>query len=439
MRDRSQISRIVVCAAQLIATGVAAASAITSTWLGGTGNWNDATRWTAGIPDAGYQVLVDGGNPFSSVVTVDASTPLLNNVAVDAYDTLVLQQTLSSGEVTSFGGITVHDGATLNVGATGLVQDRGTAALTIQAGGNLLDAGSYSQGNGSTQVNGNLSTSLFHVTGGSVRTGSGGVLDIGTGGFTQAGSTVNIIDAGGKMTSAGFVAQGGGTTIVNGVLSAVLFHFTGDSVLVGSGGTLTSGSGGYTQGKAGTTTTIMGGGQLVVSGGDYSQEIGTSTIVNGVLTADTINNSGDFSGVGTISGLLRNLGSVSPGNDGIGELTDIGQYDQSGFLYIDIGGPSQADLLSISGAATLSGTLAVDLLGGFTPDLGDTFRVLSFGSRTGDFTDFSTPSLPPGLSWQETYDDHDLYVSVVPTVPEPVSVLLLLTGLGVFALRKTLF
>src|ERR1017187_6989635 len=69
MRDRSQISRIVVCAAQLIATGVAAASAITSTWLGGTGNWNDATRWTAGIPDAGYQVLVDGGNPFSSVVT----------------------------------------------------------------------------------------------------------------------------------------------------------------------------------------------------------------------------------------------------------------------------------------------------------------------------------------------------------------------------------
>src|ERR1017187_4792326 len=123
MRDRSQISRIVVCAAQLIATGVAAASAITSTWLGGTGNWNDATRWTAGIPDAGYQVLVDGGNPFSSVVTVDASTPLLNNVSVDAYDTLVLQQTLSSGEVTSFGGITVHDGATLNVGATGLVQD----------------------------------------------------------------------------------------------------------------------------------------------------------------------------------------------------------------------------------------------------------------------------------------------------------------------------
>jgi hypothetical protein len=116
-------------------------------------------------------------------------------------------------------------------------KDRGTAALTIQAGGNLLDAGSYSQGNGSTQVNGNLSTSLFHVTGGSVRTGSGGVLDIGTGGFTQAGSTVNIIDAGGKMTSAGFVAQGGGTAIVNGVLSAVLFHFTGDSVLVGSGGT----------------------------------------------------------------------------------------------------------------------------------------------------------------------------------------------------------
>jgi len=426
-----------VCAIYAIAATVAAASPITSTWLGGAGNWVDAARWSAGIPGAGYQVLVDGGNPASSVVTVNVATPALNNIGLDAGDAIVVQNSLSSGEITSFGGVTVNGGGTLNVGAAGFVQDQATAALTVQTGGSLLDAGAYSQGNGSTLVNGTLSTPLFHVTGGTVTTGNGGFLNIGAGGYTQAGSTVTTIDAGGSMTSTGFVAQGGGDTIVNGTLSSALFHVTGNSVQIGSGGILDAGAGGYTQGTAGSFTSIAAGGELLVGGGDYSQEIGTWTVLDGALTADTISNSGDFSGIGTMTGSLIDLGSITPGDDGLGSMTLDGQYDQTGFLYIDISGPNQANRLAITGAATLGGTLSLDLLNGFTPSLGDAYEVLSFGSRTGDFGVFSAPALPPGLAWQETYDANDLYVSVVKTsVPEPGSVLLLLAGLGLCALRK---
>jgi hypothetical protein len=42
---------------------------------------------------------------------------------------------------------------------------------------------------------------------------------------------------------------------------------------------------------------------------------------------------------------------------------------------------------NVAGNVSLAGTLnATTLLGGFQPNPGDTFRVLTFGSRTGDFT-----------------------------------------------------
>jgi len=41
--------------------------------------------------------------------------------------------------------------------------------------------------------------------------------------------------------------------------------------------------------------------------------------------------------------------------------------------------------VSISGSATLGGTLDVTLINAFTPGVGNSFQVLNYGSRSGTF------------------------------------------------------
>ena len=54
---------------------------------------------------------------------------------------------------------------------------------------------------------------------------------------------------------------------------------------------------------------------------------------------------------------------------------------------------TQYDQLRVGGSATLDGTLNVSLANGFTPADLDSFQVLTFGSRSGDF------AVKNGLDW----------------------------------------
>src|SRR5262249_42618417 len=69
--------------------------------------------------------------------------------------------------------------------------------------------------------------------------------------------------------------------------------------------------------------------------------------------------------------------------------TITGSYTQStGVLNIDIGGTTAAtqfDQLTISGAASLNGTLNLDLINSFVPTLGETFDILNASSVGGTF------------------------------------------------------
>jgi len=53
----------------------------------------------------------------------------------------------------------------------------------------------------------------------------------------------------------------------------------------------------------------------------------------------------------------------------------------------DIGGTAagQFDQLNVTGKATLAGTLNITLVDGFTPILGRTWSILTYGSEAGDF------------------------------------------------------
>ena len=182
--------------------------------------------------------------------------------------------------------------------------------------------------------------------------------------------------------------------------------------------------------STGTGTT-----ELIVNG-SYTQTGGTTT-VDGVLNASGgINVSGGFiygNAAGITNGkqgtLVGNFdltgGTINPG-DGIkkiGDLNITGTYTESGagILNIDLDGTSpntKYDVLNVSGAATLGGTLNVDTLTGFTLAAGDSFDILNYASETGAFSTVNLPTLTGGDTWNVSYNSTDLVITVeAPAAP----------------------
>jgi hypothetical protein len=78
------------------------------------------------------------------------------------------------------------------------------------------------------------------------------------------------------------------------------------------------------------------------------------------------------------------------------------------------------DQLAVIRAAMLAGVLDVELAAGFTPAVNDSFTVVSYGSRVGNFDTINLPALPPDREWVTTYDPDDmsgLVVSVIGVSP----------------------
>ncbi|WP_231930894.1 hypothetical protein [Botrimarina hoheduenensis] len=92
------------------------------------------------------------------------------------------------------------------------------------------------------------------------------------------------------------------------------------------------------------------------------------------------------------------------------------EYEQAanGVLALSLGGTAAGAFASLSaGSADLDGVLAVSLEGGFVPQLGDSFAVISAPSLTGQFATLTTPALAAGLAWDASYSPTGLTLSVV--------------------------
>lgn len=110
---------------------------------------------------------------------------------------------------------------------------------------------------------------------------------------------------------------------------------------------------------------------------------GTVTVARGTLRTSLTLAAGTLDGTGTISGGVTNQGgTVSPGGAAVGTLHIVGAYAQGagGHLALTMGSASR-DLLSVSGHATLAGTLLVHNVG-YTPRVGQSRRVLTASSVT---------------------------------------------------------
>jgi len=125
----------------------------------------------------------------------------------------------------------------------------------------------------------------------------------------------------------------------------------------------------------------------------YTQITGTTSLSGGNIAASGVLKiqGGSLSGAGIVTATVAITGQVNPGGVGAsGVITITGNYAQApaGTLNIELGGltaGTQYDQLKISSTATLSGTLDVSLIGGFAPGSGNSFQVMTYGSRTGLF------------------------------------------------------
>lgn len=212
---------------------------------------------------------------------------------------------------------------------------------------------------------------------------------------------------------------------------------------------------------------VGAGSTMILEHADLVQTAG-STVVDGTLTIREPGaypdpptapyafalQGGSLSGTGTISGNVTNTGGTIRPGDSPGMLTISpvapgagGNYTQgAGGTFAEILGGTNAgqfSVLNVAGAASLAGSLSIELFGGFTPTVGQSFTFLDYGSQSGQFGG------PGGLFYDGRGDSYtvnygatsaSLTVASLAAVPEASSALgmgLLLTlgGLAI-AVRK---
>src|SRR5690606_27381211 len=115
-------------------------------------------------------------------------------------------------------------------------------------------------------------------------------------------------------------------------------------------------------------------------------------------------------------------GHVGPGASA-GTLTVGGgvTFDSGSFFDVELGGltpGAQYDKLMVGGTASLGGTLNVSLLPGFTPEIGNTFTVLSAANVTGTFANVIGPNVG-GSPWQVAYNSNSVVLSLGDPLPPP--------------------
>jgi hypothetical protein len=293
-----------------------------------------------------------------------------------ASDVAVSELTLSGGALTGAGDLTVTNLLNWTGGA---MSGPGRTIIT-----NSMKAGG---GNGKALTGRTLRNAgtVFWSSTGGLAINNGAVLDNAPGATFSLQAATAITQGGSADVPGTFVNEGTLRKQSLGTTTIAIPFFTGGTVEVQSG-TL-SFPGTYTQ-TAGITR--LSGGTLSAGGG-VNLEGGT------------------LSGTGAVNGNVTNSGLVSPGGAGAaGTLTIDGDYTQTGtgVLLIDLGGlgaGTDYDQLVVSGRATLGGTLLVKLIGGFQPQAGDAFAIVTYGSHSGTFTTLDFPPLGDDLTLSPDY------------------------------------
>ncbi len=173
----------------------------------------------------------------------------------------------------------------------------------------------------------------------------------------------------------------------------------------GSGSTLTIGSGITVDCGLGGIISTYDSNDDLVNEGTISEDAGGSiSIYVPVENAGTIETANGGSLVAY--SLVDNTSAISVGAGS--QDTFNGGFDQesAGVLAVEVGGlgSGQFGSLSVSGGASLAGTLDVALVNGYSPRVSDSIPIITFDSSSGQFDTVNVSNLPPGIAATLVYD-----------------------------------
>ena len=294
-----------------------------------------------------------------------------------------------TGGVTIFSDTSTAANATITNRSTGTTvfadnSTAGNATITTLSGGETLFFVAATGGNAQFITNGSGVVDFSGSTGpnGDGRISAGSI----------AGSGTYVIGAGNTLV----VGSNNLSTEVSGVIADSCGCGPGAGSLekVGSGTLTLSGANVYT----GTTT--VNGGVLQVDG----------SIASSILT--TVNAGGALTGVGTVGNtMIANGGIFLPGNGTPGtSMTVAGNLAfQSGALYLVSINSATSTLASVSGTATLGGSVGVSVAAGSV--LAKQYTILTAaGGRFGSFNGVDTPGAG-NLVANLSYDANNVYLN----------------------------
>lgn len=428
------------------AAGSTVSAIANTTGLIGTGGTIRATN-TAGLSAVTANLVITNTTNYSSATVLmdGAASSATLRVTKAGSGTQVL-----TGANTYTGGTVIEEGI-LSMGAGG-----STGSIT----GNVAITGSNAQ----FAINRSSSGTFAGVI-----SGNGGFLKQGGGTWTLSGSNSY---AGGTVIEAGRIrissdenlgAAGGSVTFAAGAAAGTALEFTAPvtssrNIIINSelmrlstedldgatGGINTttlhgvlSGTGGVDKRFVGTLVltadntytgaTVVNGGTLVVNGG-----LASSSVT--VAAAGALAGSGTLAGPVTVSGRIAADGD--PATLTINNSLTLNETAQVAF---ELGGAGvgQFDRIALDGVLTMDGTLAISLVNGFNPTMGNTFDL--FSGWTGPMVDngfvfdFTAATLGEGLSW-DTADF--LSTGSISVVPEPTTWALLGLGAGLMLWRS---
>src|ERR1700674_3282245 len=328
-------------------------------WLGGTGNWSNASKWSAGVPTASSTVFIDNGKAGASPVALDINGSAAN-LTIDSDDSLSFNNGFSLSFGSSSGG-TINNAGHLNINSTG-------AATGLQV--NLAIGGAMLTGGGMLTMSNNPNN-VIGVLGGGLTNINNTIQGAGQIGNTQMGlnnqSTINakiggsganplIVDPAGTAGNTGTMEATNGGTLelqqsfnnTGGKIQAV---GTGSMVLLGpntsfDGGTLTTSAGGIVGVTNNTNSehaaTLEGFTDIVTNAGTFEVFDGATLVLDG-----TINNTGTI--------LMNGLNNST---------------------LLDVSGPNHAATLTGKGTVTMSNSVnnVIGVFGGNLTNLNNTIQ-----------------------------------------------------------------
>jgi len=393
--------------------------------LTGTSNttYSGVISGTGALHKTGSSVFTLAGvNTYSGATTIDTGTLALSlNGSLSSSGAVVLNNTsvLDASQLTTsgtIGSLSGDIGTSVNLGSKNLTLGNGNPTTF---NGVIADGGIAGGTGGSITKNG---TGIFTLTNANTYTGG-----------TTINAGIVFLSNLGALDSNGSVTVNAGTFDISGINPA-----TGEQIgdLSGAAGSFVAlGAKTLTFGTANSTTYAgsiqsggLGGGSpgnLVKQGAGKLNLTGTNTYggttnitagnlaINGPLTSSTVTvgSSGTLSGASTITGDVINNGTISPGNS-IGTLNIIGNYTQaSGSTYVVEVNTTAADLIAVTGTATIQANTTLSLLpsAGAYP-LSNSYIILSSSGLTGTYTNVSNSS--PIFKFGVRYDAFNVYLDV---------------------------